>query len=264
MTNTNSCNNCLEYGHSFHQCKKPITSLGIIVFKYDKYNIPNYLIICRKDSLGYVDFMRGKYNPNNPFYLQNIINGMTIHEKKRLLSQPFDTLWKELWGGNIDIHYKGEEQMSRDKYNKVVQGIQHTQSDYTLQSLIASSTTQWTEPEWGFPKGRRNYQEKNINCALREFEEETGYPSTSLTIMQNIMPLEEVFTGSNYKSYKHCYYIAHMDSDVPTMGIQKTEVSDMKWVYFNDAIQMIREYNIEKKNIIERVNKIICKYRIYI
>jgi len=264
MTNTNSCNNCLEYGHSFHQCKKPITSLGIIVFKYDKYNIPNYLLICRKDSLGYVDFMRGKYNPNNPFYLQNIINEMTIHEKERLLTKQFDTLWKELWGGNIGIQYKGEEQLSRDKYNKVVQGIHNKQSHYTLQSLIASSSTQWTEPEWGFPKGRRNYQEKNINCALREFEEETGYPSTSLNIMQNIMPLEEVFTGSNYKSYKHCYYTAHMDSDVPTVGIQKTEVSDMKWVDFNHAIQMIREYNIEKKNIMERVNKIICKYRIYI
>jgi len=73
MTNTNSCNNCLEYGHSFHQCKKPITSLGIIVFKYDKYNIPNYLLICRKDSLGYVDFMRGKYNPNNPFLSSKIL-----------------------------------------------------------------------------------------------------------------------------------------------------------------------------------------------
>lgn len=264
MTHTNSCNNCLEYGHSFHQCKKPITSLGIIVFKYNEENIPNYLIICRKDSLGYVDFMRGKYNPNNLYYLQNIINEMTLHEKERLLTQPFDTLWKDLWGGNIGIYYKGEEQLSRDKYNKVVQGIHHKQSDYTLQSLIASSTTQWTEPEWGFPKGRRNYQEKNINCALREFEEETGYPSTSLTIIQNIMPLEEVFTGSNYKSYKHCYYIAHMDSDVPTVGIQKTEVSDMKWVDFHEAIRRIREYNIEKKNIIERVNKIICKYRIYI
>lgn len=263
MTNTVSCNNCLEYGHSFHQCKKPITSLGIIVFKYDKDNIPKYLLICRKDSLGYVDFMRGKYNPNNPLYLQNIINGMTLIEKERLLTQSFDTLWKELWGGNICIRYKGEEQMSREKYNKLFQGIHHTQSHYTLQSLIASSITQWTEPEWGFPKGRRNYQEKNIKCALREFEEETGYPSTSLNIIQNIMPLEEVFTGSNYKSYKHCYYIAHMDSDVPTMGIQKTEVSDMKWVDFNQAIQMIREYNNEKKNIIERVNKIICKYRIY-
>ena len=264
MTNTSSCNNCLEYGHSFHQCKKPITSLGMIVFRYDKDNIPKYLLICRKDSLGYVDFMRGKYNPNNPFYLQNIINGMTIQEKERLLSQPFDTLWKELWGGNIEIQYKGEEQLSRDKYNKVIQGIQHKQIHYTLKSLISSSTTQWTEPEWGFPKGRRNYQEKNINCALREFEEETGYPSNSLNIMQNIMPLEEVFTGSNYKSYKHCYYIAHMESDVHTMGIQKTEVSDMKWVDFHEAIDMIRECNIEKKNIIERVNKIIYKYRTYI
>ena len=47
---------------------------------------------------------------------------------------------------------------------------------YTLASLIHKSSTTWLEPEWGYPKGRRNYQEKDLHCALREFEEETGYP----------------------------------------------------------------------------------------
>jgi predicted NUDIX family NTP pyrophosphohydrolase len=30
----------------------------------------------------------------------------------------------------------------------------------------------YEEPEWGFPKGRRNPNEKNLKCALREFYEE--------------------------------------------------------------------------------------------
>ena len=31
--NTNTCNNCGKQGHSFHQCKLPITSYGVIVFR---------------------------------------------------------------------------------------------------------------------------------------------------------------------------------------------------------------------------------------
>ena len=31
----NFCNNCGENGHAFHQCKKPITSIGVLVYKLD-------------------------------------------------------------------------------------------------------------------------------------------------------------------------------------------------------------------------------------
>ena len=61
----NFCNNCGETGHAFHQCRKPITSTGMIVFKKDDDQI-KYLMICRKDSLGFVDFMRGKYQTHDP------------------------------------------------------------------------------------------------------------------------------------------------------------------------------------------------------
>ena len=53
--------------------------------------------------------------------------------------------------------------------------------EYTLTSLINESTTAWDVPEWGIPKGRRNYQEKDLQCGLREFEEETGYLKINIT-----------------------------------------------------------------------------------
>ena len=62
------CNNCGKNGHLYYQCKKPIISAGIILFK--KRPKIQFLLICRKDSLGYVDFMRGKYNIYNPSYIQ--------------------------------------------------------------------------------------------------------------------------------------------------------------------------------------------------
>ena len=33
------CNNCGKHGHLFHQCKIPITSIGIVVFNNDDKNI---------------------------------------------------------------------------------------------------------------------------------------------------------------------------------------------------------------------------------
>ena len=73
------CNNCGKLGHILSQCKMPITSIGIIAFRKNN-NKFEYLMIRRKDSLGYVDFLRGKYNPHNEFHLKNIFQEMTHEE----------------------------------------------------------------------------------------------------------------------------------------------------------------------------------------
>jgi ADP-ribose pyrophosphatase YjhB (NUDIX family) len=139
-------------------------------------------------------------------------------------------------------------------------------SHYTLNTLIANSSTQWTEPEWGFPKGRRNYQEKDIDCALREFSEETGYNQCRLTIIQNIIPYEEIFMGSNMKTYKHKYYVAYMQcpNKLPSESspiFQKTEVSKMGWFTYDDCIARMRPYNLEKINILRKLNNALNEYK---
>ena len=83
------CNNCGKQGHMFHRCKKPITSIGIIIFRIINGE-RQYLTICRRNSLGYVDFMRGKYPLSNKIYLKNIIYEMTNDEKQSLLKNEFD------------------------------------------------------------------------------------------------------------------------------------------------------------------------------
>ena len=60
----NCCNNCGKIGHSFHMCKHPITSIGIIIFRMYE-NVPQILMIKLNHSLGFVEFMRGKYPLHN-------------------------------------------------------------------------------------------------------------------------------------------------------------------------------------------------------
>ena len=57
------CNNCGIKGHVFKDCLSPILSCGVILCK--KYNdIYKVLMINRKDSLCYIEIMRGKYTLN--------------------------------------------------------------------------------------------------------------------------------------------------------------------------------------------------------
>ena len=105
--NTNICNNCGKPGHMFHQCKLPITSYGIILFRPSTEGL-QFLMIRRKDSFGYIDFIRGKYSPHNIYQIQNIINEMSVIEKKRILEEPFEKLWKIMWGDISNIQYKNE------------------------------------------------------------------------------------------------------------------------------------------------------------
>jgi 8-oxo-dGTP pyrophosphatase MutT (NUDIX family) len=280
------CNNCGKGGHIFHQCKIPITSIGIIVFRKIE-GTPQYLMIRRKDTLGHIDFMRGKYSVCNKHYLINMLNQMTVSEKEYMRQGDFDALWRRLWLNHsstsspfdeslphekncftlnqIPSQYKGEECASRDKYNALISGICTRNDFYTLSDLIDESnqTYMWEEAEWGFPKGRRNPQEKDYQCAIREFEEETGYPIHLLKQVQNILPFEEIFTGSNYKSYKHKYYLMYMPSYEDTSFPKKydaTEISKMEWKAFEECLEVIRPYNVEKINILSRIHKCIQEY----
>ena len=208
----NLCNNCGKQGHSFHQCKLPITSYGIILFRSSEKGL-QFLMIRRKDTFGYIDFIRGKYSPYNLEHIQSIINEMSIYEKERILSSSFEELWYLMWGETNNSQYKSEEFNSLKKYEMLKTGIFVNAEKYTLNDIVLRSNTKWQETEWEFPKGRRNYQEKDMDCALREFEEETGISHKKIQIVENIMPFEETFIGTNYKSYKHKYFLAYINEN---------------------------------------------------
>ena len=265
INQTNYCNNCGKSGHLYHQCKQPITSIGIIAFRKNN-DIIEYLLIRRCNSLGFADFISGKYPLYNKNYLMNIINEMTNEEKDIILTKDFDELWKTVWGDKPNIQYKSDEKISRSKFISLKLGITINNQEYNLKSLIEGSVTSWQETEWGFPKGRRDFQEKDLQCALREFEEETGYNRSELNVIQNLNPYEEIFTGSNYKSYKHKYYIAFMNNNCRNETIENRknfEVSKMGWYNYEEACNIIRPYNLEKLSILEKVNKILTQYRLY-
>lgn len=261
--NNNICNNCGKQGHLFHQCKLPITSYGIILFRSNNEGL-QFLMIRRKDSFGFIDFIRGKYSPYNIYQIQNIVDEMSLSEKERILTEPFEKLWIEMWGETSNIQYKNEESLSSKKMDIIRNGVIMDEKTTTLENIVEQSTTQWSEPEWEFPKGRRNNKEKDLDCALREFEEETGISRNKISVVENILPFEEIFIGTNHKSYKHKYFLAYMnDLNENLDNFQVTEVSKIEWKTYSKCLESIRPYNLEKKKLITNINKVLEEYRLY-
>lgn len=251
------CGNCGKKGHTYKFCKEPVISLGIVSYKIEN-GIIKYLLIRRKDTIGYVEFMRGKYSLNDIDYIKNLFSEMTKNEIYNINEYSFDILWNKLWLDQKSKQYKNEYLKSKDKFNKIKnKGI--------LDNIIKNIKYFWHETEWGFPKGRRNLRETDIKCAKREFYEETCIKEDNITIITNIKPIEEIFLGSNGVKYKHIYYIANcnnkIDVKIDTNNLQqKSEVSNIAWFSYEKALNIIRPYHQEKKKVLKVINSIIKQY----
>ena len=70
--------------------------------------------------------------------------------------------------------------------------------------------------------------------------------------------------GSNFKAYKHKYYLAKFKEiqDTLSTDYQKSEVSDMQWFSIDECLQHIRPYNLEKKEVIGQIDNLLNEYRL--
>jgi 8-oxo-dGTP pyrophosphatase MutT (NUDIX family) len=189
---------------------------------------------------------------------------MSITEKNRILNDTFNELWKKMWGETNNMQYKNEENMSSKKMEIIQNGVIVNDNIVTLKDIVENSPTNWLETEWEFPKGRRNHKEKDLDCALREFEEETGILQHKIKVIENVLPFEEIFIGTNHKSYKHKYFLAYMSNNNEILSnFQPSEVSKLEWKTLDECLEAIRPYNLEKKKLITNINKVLEEYRLY-
>lgn len=245
------CRNCGQNGHVHRDCPHPITSFGIICYRIKPNNSIEYLMIQRKDSLSFMEFIRGKYEIHQDDYIKMLLSGMTINERKMLLIKPFDYLWNYVWYQNSAPKQTSEFNIAKNKFDNLKP---------KLSQLLQNSISHFVDPEWGFPKGRRKIKEEDVDCAVREFNEETGINPTSINL-EKLSPFEEIFYGTNKVLYRHVYYIASLPYSSNKLHInpknynQIREVRDISWLSFKECLNKIRDHNHERKKLFTEVHK---------
>tara|TARA_B100000902_G_C27300675_1_gene912598 strand:- start:1226 stop:2053 length:828 start_codon:yes stop_codon:yes gene_type:complete len=260
------CNNCGIKGHVYKQCKNPIMSYGNIIFKEEngEYKV---LMINRKDSICYIELLRGKYDITNINYIQILINKITTAEKEKLIQNDYDTLWKRLWLIDTigDSKLKKDYLIGKDKFMKLQSGFFSPKINETvsLNYFIQRSNTNYIETEWEFPKGRRNKHEKNRDCAIREFNEETNYTEKDYELIQNVIPFSEEFNGENKVRYKYIYYLGYLTNYEKECKIdpenvnQLNEIQNILWLGKEQAKLKLREYHHTRYKLIDDIFRLL-------
>ena len=102
----NYCNNCGNYGHLYKNCRHPILSYGIILYYKDGDEI-KIILVERKDTLSYIEFLRGKYSSITKLdYLELLFSRFSKMELDNINQYEFDILWKNLWIHTETINQK--------------------------------------------------------------------------------------------------------------------------------------------------------------
>ena len=252
-----TCRNCGLNGHLYKDCIHPIMSFGIICYKIENNDI-KYLMIQRKDSLSFMEFIRGKYEINNIDYISQLLNNMTKEEKKLLERKDFELIWNYAWSQPHTANIKNTTEYieSKKKYLYLV-------NTSIFNELLEKSKNNKYEQEWGFPKGRRKLKESAIDCAIREFCEETRLNKKDFDIKKDLDNFEEIFYGTNDVLYKHVYYIAKINNNNIKLELdyncveQVREIRALVWYSFDEVLKKIKKKNVERIELFKLTDNLI-------
>lgn len=203
-------------------------SLGIACCRFNKGK-PEMLLVCKRYTYAYNLFTHGKYNSNNSSDLICLFNGMTVDEKLDLLSLNFTQIWYRIW---LNMPRNANYYLAKNKFEStfLIDG------GSKLRKLISKSTN--SPRIWEIPKGRkRNKSEPDIQCATREFYEETGVNKKSYIVFPDEQRTFSYVDGG--VRYTNTYFLALAKNNIePRINFalqdQIDEISDIRWMSIDD------------------------------
>ena len=269
----------------------PIISYGCICFcfketKEDGQNEPYFLLVKRENSVSYCDFLLGHYRTSQLFLL---IRDLSNQERERLISYDFETLWDDLQSANSSSSTDSVNSLTSNKEmsqsnikgsesNKESLYYEYAKRQYLhirphLKELFEKvpSCDPTGKGMWGFPKGKPivlNPEvlgtkievnalkfESALNCAFREFKEETN--GISLEKSSPILPdpISELYTGTNNKNYQTHYFAVQLSEFCEPVQfpqhatsirlVSNNESSEIKWVPLSELNHYLREHRVK-------------------
>jgi 8-oxo-dGTP pyrophosphatase MutT (NUDIX family) len=254
---------------------KTKVSYGIALCRYNQHknNRIEILMIKKRFSYQFFNFVYGKYEKNNAAEMLELFNAMSCAEKIDILGLKFENMWYRIWLNKpmkrfdlADLYQNhSENPIHINKialYNKKKNIFEHNfvkNSGKDLKGFINQSSD--SNVMWEIPKGGKNPNETNLDAAIREFTEETSIKCDKYKILYDITPIVEVIHDKGI-TYKHYYFVAASTKDiVPKINFrnyaQISEVEDIKWVSLSDVDFL------QIRHKIRLFNDVVKQYRLY-
>lgn len=244
------------------------SSEGIILFRRTTDCQYQLLIIKSPISYAFIELIYGRYTryvdmqPDHVFEtLCRLTNNITPEEKRLFCTFDFDSLFFYITNrkyNNIvftdrltDNEYK--QYLGYTYANKIFYDNIYVNKEKLL-TYINSSYNKHINL-WQIPKGKRNPRESQLDCAIREFEEETSIKSADYDILYNVKPLR-FSTVIADTQYDYNYFVATLKNNVsPRLKYNFNkgyiEVTDIRWVNINKL-----ELFISNQDFLKSIKKI--------
>jgi hypothetical protein len=230
-------------------------SFGVICIR-DATETPVEILMIKKSwSYAFCEFVSGRYDSNES--VVDLFSNMTTQEKIAILAGDFQTLWFMIYQNKPENLQRLDKKDYWDHlYGKKKNKFEKIFSNQLIQNAIKNSDN--LEIPWEFPRGRQSNDEKNIETAIREFEEESQCDHFR---MLSYPPVIEEYDDCGTK-YVNTYWFA-MSRQAPKNLFLTTshslEIASTKWKTKNAALEAAN--TIDQKKRLARVFSMAKKIR---
>ncbi|CCK71996.1 decapping enzyme complex catalytic subunit KNAG_0I02110 [Huiozyma naganishii CBS 8797] len=191
-----------------------------------------FIINCPPEDLSSVERELFHFEEASWFYTDfvRIMNPNLPSMKIKSLSQLFIKLCPLIWKWDI----KADEALVKfSKYKKTipVRGAALFNADLNKMLLVKGTESD----SWSFPRGKISKDEDDVDCCIREVDEEIGFDLT--TYIDADQFVERTISGKNYK----IYIIKAVPEDFPFKPKVRNEIDKIQWFDFKKVTKMVNK-----------------------
>lgn len=286
---------------SEQKIQKTKQSYGLACCKFIK-GILYVLMVKKKYTYSFFEFVFCKYPRFDRYKLEKLFDGMTFQEKTDILEMDFDKLWCKIVLNipddpkSLSKKTKLKRTIGRQFINEFeidstsdIQALDLTPKEKEYQTYIAKKQrfldliddggrrlkeiinhSKSSDAIWEVPKGRPELNEKPLDVAIREFNEETAGTIENFRVLYDLPTIKINYVNADCL-YNNEYYIAIANDDwIPQFQYNcyenNREVEEIRFISVDEVKFLNKGQHTFKRmiNLVSSISKLIKIHKPFI